>query len=231
LSVERKLLLSLLKLTKNSGIKQEIVAQEAKLPLSVTSVLLNKLQNENLVYLRAGIIEVNSEFRLKIAMKAIELGADIECINSALIWQEFEAMAASSLELNGYIAKKNVRFKHEGKRREIDVVGCRKPIVLCIDCKHWLKGMNPSTVAKMAGSQAERVEAFANSLPKIDTEYECTKWGRAKFVPIIISLIPSKFKFCNNIPIVPILQLQDFISQLPFCMDSIRFFERKSCYL
>jgi Holliday junction resolvase-like predicted endonuclease len=231
LSIEINLLISLLKLTENGSVKQETVNKYARLPASLASKLLEKLQNENLVYLKDSSIEVDTESRLKIAVKAVELGADIQSISDFLRWQEFEAIAAVALELNGYATKKNVRFKHGSRRWEIDVVGCRKPLVLCIDCKHWHHGMHPSTLTKMAASQAERVAAFADSLPKKTLDLPCVKWSKAKFIPVILSLIPFSPKFCGQVPIVPVLQLQDFVSQLPLNVELLKYFSREFSHL
>jgi Holliday junction resolvase-like predicted endonuclease len=231
MSVERKLLISLLKLTEQEAVKQENVNADSKLPSSTTSFLLEKLQNENLIYLKDGLISADAQSRLKLAVKAIQLGADIESVSDNLNWQEFEAMAALALELNGYSTQKNVRFKHEWRRWEIDVVGCRKPLVVCVDCKHWRHGMNPSTLRKMAQSQSERVAAFAESLPNKATRLPCVKWERAKFVPVILSLVPFGPKFCEDIPIVPVLMIQDFVSQLPLQLESLRYFSRVFSHL
>ncbi len=231
MSIERTLLISLLKLSQNGAVELENVNLDARLPSSVISTLLKKLQNENLVYKRDGLIEVNAECRLALAVRAIELGADVERLSNFLCWQEFEAMAAISLELCGYTTKKNVRFKHNRKRWEIDVIGFKKPLVLCIDCKHWRHGMHPSTLNKMAVAQATRVNALANSLPTVVTDFACIKWDQAKFVPVILSLVPFAGKFCDDIPIVPVLALQDFVSQLPLNLECLRYSSRKFNHL
>jgi hypothetical protein len=230
-SVERNLLISLLKLTEKGAVEQKNVDKDARLPASVTLTLLNKLQTENLLYLKDGLIEVDTESRLKLAVKATELGADIQCISDFLRWQEFEAMAALALELNGYATKKNVRFKGSGRRWEIDVVGCRKPLVVCIDCKHWHHGMHASTLKGVASAQTDRVAAFADSLPSTTLDLPCVKWIKAKFVPVILSLIPFGPKFSNNVPVVPVLQLQDFINQLPLNVESLKYFSREFSHL
>jgi Holliday junction resolvase-like predicted endonuclease len=226
-SIEKNLLISLLKLTENGPIRQESVIIDAKLPTSVASILLKKLQKEELVYLKNSLIEIDSPSRLKLAVKAVELGADVENISDLLQWQEFEAMAALALEQNGYETLKNVRFKNDGKRWEIDVVGCRKPIVVGIDCKHWHHGMHFSTLKKAATAQAERVAAFAESIPNKSINLPCVNWGKAKFVPVIVSLIQFGSNFCNDVPIVPVLKLRDFICQLPLQVDSLRYFEKR----
>jgi len=230
-SIERNLLTSLLKLTKNCSVEVESVNIDAKLPSAVTIKLLRKLQNERLATLNKDTIEVDAANRLRLAIKAINLGADVEVISDYLGWQEFEEMAAVALSANGYATKKNVRFKHVQKRWEIDVVGCRKPLVICIDCKHYHNSLHPATLRKMVESQVKRVEAFAESLPNTAINIESVKWDKAKFIPAILTLMPSSFKFVNDVPVVPVLQLQDFLSQLPIQVDSLKYFSRLFSHL
>jgi Holliday junction resolvase-like predicted endonuclease len=225
-SVERNLVISLLKLTRERFVLIESVKNDANIPLTIALKLLGKLQNAGLIYLKQGIIEVDSNSRLKLAVKAVSLGADVEHISNLLCWQEFEEIAALALKNNGYIVENNVRFKHAGRKWEVDVVGCRKPLVISIDCKHWQRGMAPSVLKRIVDAQVERTRALADSLPNINLKLECTKWDKAKFVPSVLSLIPSAFKFYDKVPVVPVLQLQDFINQLPAYTESLKFFPK-----
>ncbi len=204
----------------------EDVKNDARIPSAVASNLLGKLQNECLIYLKTDIIEVDSNCRLKLAVKAASLGADIERISDLLCWQEFEEIGALALRNNGYIVRNNVRFKHGGRRWEIDVVGCKKPLVVCIDCKHWQRAMAPSVLRRIVDEQAQRTHALAESLPNIALKLECQRWEKAKFIPSVLSLIPSANKFQDKVPVVPVLQLQDFISQLPAYIETLKFFPK-----
>jgi Holliday junction resolvase-like predicted endonuclease len=226
MSVERNLVISLLKLTKEGSVLIESVNKEARIPSVVTIKLLDKLQNENLIYLKPNSIEVDSNCRLKLAIKAAFLGADIEHISDLLRWQEFEEIAALVLKNNGYVVKNNVRFKHEGKRWEIDVVGCKKPLVICIDCKHWQRAISSSALHRIVDLQSQRTLALADILPNISLQLEFAKWEKAKFIPAVLSLVPSTFKFCQKVPVVPVLQLQDFLCQLPAYTESLKFFSK-----
>ena len=226
MSVERNLVISLLKLTKEGAVLIESVNKEARIPSTVALELLEKLQNENLIYLKPNSVEVDSTSRLKLAVKAASLGADVEHISDLLCWQEFEEIAAIALKNNGYVVQNNVRFKHGGRGWEIDVVGCKKPLVICIDCKHWQRAISSSALRRIVDLQSQRTLALADSLPNISLKLECSKWEKAKFIPAVLSLIPSAFKFYEKVPVVPVLQLQDFISQLPAYTDSLKFFPK-----
>jgi len=226
MSVERNLVISILKLTQKSAVLTENVNRDAHIPSATSRKLLQKLQNEGLIYLKQDSIEVESNGRLKLAVKAASLGADLEHISNLLCWQEFEEIAAFALKNNGYEVSNNVRFKNAARRWEIDVVGCKKPLVICIDCKHWQHGIAPSVLKRLVDSQVERTRAFADSLPNPSLKLECSKWSEAKFIPSILSLIPSSFKFYDKVPIVPILKLQDFLNQLPCYVESMKLFSK-----
>jgi hypothetical protein len=226
LSVERNLIISLLKLTKEAPVLIENVKTEAKTTKDIMLKLLDKFQNEGLLNLKNDAIEIDSSNRLKLAVKAASLGADAEHISDLLCWQEFEDIAAMALKNNGFVVSKNLRFKHAGRKWEIYAVGCKMPLVICIDCKHWQRGMAQSVLKRMVDAQVERTKALAESLPHAKISLECTKWGKANFVPAILSLLPSALKFYDNVPTVPILQLQDFLSQLPAYTYSLKFISK-----
>jgi len=193
--------------------------------------LLEKLQTEELLKLNQGSVEAHSENRLKLAIKAISLGADVEVVSGFLHWQEFESIAATALKNNGYIVKQNLRFKQAARRWEIDVVGCKKPLVVCVDCKDWHHGLPPSAIRRIVEAQVERARTLADSLPNLSVGLECVKWNKAKFVPVVLVLMPSRFKFCDDVPIVPVLQLQDFLYQLPVEVESLKYFQKEFLHL
>jgi len=227
MNIERELIISILKLTKNGLISAEVVSKDAKMPSTVAKNLLKKWQNDGLVYLQNKVIKVDSVKRLKLAVHAMQLGGDLERVSSFLDWKEFENIAAIAFELNSYSVTKNLRFKHAGRKWEIDIVGCKKPIVVCVDCKHWHHGMYPSAMRRIIEEQVERTFALAESMPKLAEEIDCASWSRVKLVPTILSLMTARSKFYKKVPIVPVLQLQDFISQLPAYVNSLKHFSRR----
>jgi Holliday junction resolvase-like predicted endonuclease/predicted transcriptional regulator len=223
--------MSLLKLTKDGPVLIKDVNKDARIATDIVKKMLENLQNEGLIYRKDDSIETNRDNRLRLAVKAASLGADFERVSAFFSWQEFEDITALALERNGYVVAKNVRFKHAGRRREIDVVGCRKPLVVCVDCKHWQHGLTPSVLNKIVEAQVERAHALADTLPSTELKIECVKWNNAKFVPVILSLFPSSFKFYDNVPAVPVLQLQDFLFQLPTQVESLKYFAKRFSHL
>lgn len=222
MNIERELIISILKLTKSGPISFEVVSKDAKIPLTIAENLGKKLQNNGAVYLRNKVVSVDSLKRLKLALRAVQLGGDLERVSGFLDWKGFEKIAAIAFEQNDYRVKKNLRFKHAGRKWEIDIIGCKKPMVVCVDCKHWHHGMYPSAIRRVVEEQVERTSALGESLPKLTEKIGFASWGAVKLVPAILSLTTVRSKFYNKVPIVPVLQLQDFLTQLPAYADSLK---------
>ncbi len=221
MSVESDVIMTVLKLTKEGPVLIERVNKHVRFPSTVVSELLQKLQKDGLVYSREEMLEATTLQRLELAVRALKRGADLEKVSGLLQWREFEAMVAFAFENNGYSVTRNLRFKHDGRRHEIDVVACRKPLILCVDCKHWHHSMGNAAMRRIAKEQISRVHSLASSLPNPKIDLELHSWRSARFVPVILSLVVDKSKFCSGVPIVPILQAQDFLNQLPAFADSM----------
>jgi hypothetical protein len=88
-----------------------------------------------------------------------------------------------------------------------------------------------SALKKIVEAQVERARALADTLPTPSLKVECVKWNKAKFVPVILSLMPSSFKFYDNVPVVPVLQLQDFLTQLPAYIGEVKYFTKEFSHL
>jgi Holliday junction resolvase-like predicted endonuclease len=223
MTVEKKILLSLLKLTQEGPISKGLVSKDARVPVQVAHEVLEKFSSEGVVQLKDTIVEVSSNQRVKLAIRATRLGADFERACRALRWDEFESITAAAFLANNFAVTKGFRFKHAGRRWEIDVIGCREPIVACVDCKHWRHGWGRSASIKAAEAQIERIEALARALESRQ-ELGLTNWKKATLVPMILSLIPAPFKFYKNTPIVPILKLPNFLNELPAHLNVLKTF-------
>lgn len=132
-----------------------------------------------------------------------------------LQWNEFENLAAGAFEANNFTVIKHFRFGWAGRRWEIDILGCKEPMVACVDCKHWRRGWRKSAIIRAVESQVERTQALTEVLPSLHKEVGLANWKRATLVPVVLSLVPGPSKFYTNVPIVPILQLQNFLNELP----------------
>jgi Holliday junction resolvase-like predicted endonuclease len=227
MNIERELIIAVLKATKTEVASLQVVSKEAKIPFKTAQNIMEKLQKDGLIYLRDDFLEASSLQRLKLAVHAIQLGADIERVANYLQWQEFEQIAVIAFERNGYSVTRNLRFTQGGRKWEIDIVACKKPLAVCVDCKHWHKSMYPSVLKKIVDEQVERTLALAETITSIAEKIHCTSWTSIKLVPAVLSLVTGRFKFYDNVPIVSVLQIQDFLAQLPAYTETLKHFTMK----
>jgi len=206
-------LISILKLTNSGAAAEEAVAMDANVPVQVTNDFLKGLREIGLIECENGKIEVSSNQRVKLAIHAINHGTDIERVCKVLEWIEFENFAATAFETNNFAVKRRFRFKASGRRWEIDVLAYSEPIVVCVDCKRWRRGWGNSAITKVAAAQAQRTEALAKAPHPLQRRIGLDGWRQATLFPAIISLFPGPVKFYKKVPVVPILQLQNFLDE------------------
>ncbi len=153
-------------------------------------------------------ITVSTQDRFKIAMLAAENGW-LDSTAVGLSWQEFEHFAEECLKLAGFEARRNVRIKDEKRSWQIDVVGARSPLVLCIDCKHWKPPNYPS---KFKEASAHQKTATMKLLAQKETGAET-----AVGLPVILTLHDPHRPIVDEVVMLPIQKLPDFLSNItPF---------------
>ncbi len=221
MSFEGEVIISILKSTKKHHSSHKLLNTDTKWPSADLQKLIGKMQKDGLVYVSGDLLQANETQRLNLAVRAVQLGADIERVTSFLHWKEFEDMAAVVSERNGYKVHRRLRFKHWGRRWEVDLVALKRPLIVSVDCKHWQRGLHPSTLKRIVEEQVRRTKALAECMPNPSIKIECANWDKTKFVPSVLTLVPYRLKFHENVPIVPILKLQDFLEQLPAFADSL----------
>lgn len=224
---EREILVSILQATsKDRCVRIEDVSRGLRFPKDLINRILEGFRNKGLMELGGGILLITSELRMKMAVRAIELGADVERVSRFLNWDEFEELSTLAFKKNGFQVKKNFRFSWMKRRWEVDVLGIRKPVVISADCKHWQRGWSGAASIRAAEKQVERTEALAEaSVSKIiRSRIGIDDWKHAYFIPIILSLAPSRHKFYEKTPIVPIMQLKDFLQNIIVYIDEVNAF-------
>ncbi len=227
MEIERRILVSLLKLTKQGPFQKELLGKDSRISMQVVDEILDRLCREGLCQQRRGVVEMTLTQRVKVAIHAIRLGADFERACEFLQWKEFENLAAEAFKTNNYNVTKNFHFKHAGKRWEVDLLACKEPLVVCVDCKHWHHGWSRASIVKAVEMQTQRAKALANEYPMVYEKLKLETWKYALFIPTVLSLIPGTFKFHNKVPIVPVLQMQNFLNELPAHILSLTHFDVK----
>jgi Holliday junction resolvase-like predicted endonuclease len=218
---------SILKHTNSGSVVAEIIAQDTNLPVQVVNNVLGALREIGLIECENEQIELSSNQRVKLAIHAINHGTDIERVCKVLEWKEFENFAATAFEKNNFAVKRNFRFKASGRRWEIDVLAYSEPIVVCVDCKRWRRGWGNSAITKVAAAQALRTEALAKNFQSIQRKIGLNDWKQATLFPAILSLFPGPVKFYNKVPVVPILQLQNFLDEFQGHKTELTHFQAK----
>ncbi len=228
MSAEREILTTVLKLTKNGPVDYSLVGKAARIPAEMAENILRKLADGALIKWRGKVLEASPDQRVKVAVHALELGADSESVCRLLEWKEFESIATAAFEAYDYRVIKNFRFRErDGKRWEIDLLAFKQPTIASVDCKHWGHSWTRASVVKTVEEHVERTGAFADVLPRIHVKIEIGSWNHAKVIPIVLSLLPSPFKFYRDTPIVPVLQMQSFLNELPAHVDLLTHFSQK----
>jgi Holliday junction resolvase-like predicted endonuclease len=220
-------LISILKLTNSGPAAEEAVAMDANVSVHVTDNVLKGLREIGLIECENGMIEVSSNQRVKLAIHAINHGTDIERVCKVLEWIEFENFAAAAFETNNFAVKRRFRFKASGRRWEIDVLAYSEPVIVCVDCKRWRRGWGNSAITKVAAAQAQRTEVLAKNLQSIQRKIELNDWKQATLFPVILSLFPGPVKFYKKVPVVPILQLQNFLNEFQGHITELTHFRAK----
>lgn len=212
--IERRLLLSLLKLTKEGPASSSMLQKESRMPASVLRAFLEKLYSEGLIQLHNDRVEASPMQRIRIAVRSLALGGDFEGVSRSLGWLEFEDIVALAFEENSYAVRRRLRFRSQGRRWEIDVLALRRPLLILVECKHWLHGFSASAIKKTVGEHLTKTQAFTEILLGLKEKLGLSDWPHATLVPVLVSLTRSPFKFYEGVPIVSVLQLPSFLSDL-----------------
>jgi len=160
---------------------------------------------------------------------ALDANVSVQVVDELL--QKFRDAELIKLQEKRIEASSNQRariaihaIKWAQRRWEIDVLGCREPLIVCVDCKHRSHGWRESAIRKAAGAQALRTKVLAEALPSLLKEIGLVQWRQATLIPVILSLVPGPSKFYNKVPIVPILQIQNFLNDLPVHITALSHF-------
>ncbi|MGQ9720099.1 MAG: nuclease-related domain-containing protein [Candidatus Jordarchaeum sp.] len=172
-------------------------------------------------------ITFDLESKLQISLIALEHGEEIEKVCKILTWKEFETFTTNVLEKNNYLCIQNFRLKHNQKRYEVDIIGLKKPLILCVDSKHYKKSGKSHALKKACKKQIERVEALFRELPRYIAKLRIMEWKNANIIPLIVTLLPEEINFFEQVPIVPFFKFNNFIIELQTYISEIYHIQTK----
>ena len=213
--VSRNVLLSILQCTCLDGTATvNQLAELSRTPKSIIETDLERLVTSNLLSVIGDKVSVENEQRIALAIEAFKGGADPERVCRKLNWKEFEEVAMIALDSNGYSTSKHFVFKHGKMRREIDLVGVKGKLVLCVDCKHWMYGWHRSRMTTAVRQQVERTKALAAEASNVTKRLNLPHLTRFTFLPLLVTLADVASRTIQNVPVVPILRMGTFLDGL-----------------
>ena len=171
---------------------------------SCSTELSEMLASELALEVRDGTVKLSSEQRLDIAMSEARRGF-LQDASRFLEWRDFERFAERCLEEMGFQSSRDIRMTAEGRRWQIDVIGLKDSLLVCLDCKHWAPPLSPSRFKDPEAHQAAATRLYATklarenssvitSLPVILTLYEPQQNISDKSVIIEVQKLPSMLR-------------------------------------
>jgi hypothetical protein len=217
---EREALLAILRATRGQPSSRDGVMGFSR-SNEVMSLVLGRLIDEGLISEDQGVLRASHGQRLRIAIKAVNAGAGVDRVSRALGWQEFEDISAHIFEENGFSVRRRFRFKVQGRGMEVDVVACRRPHIICAECKRWSRGLGGSAVGRAVEAHVDKVRRLGENLPKLVRRLGLVGWSEAIITPAAITLTSTAAKIYEGVPIIPILELPSFLSEFEANLDSL----------
>ena len=148
---------------------------------------------------------------VKILISLVENGYLIEDLSEKLNWFEFEYLCMKIFQFHNYNSKIHYRFINEKKRYEFDILCFKKGHIITVDAKRWsARYGKKSSLKNYALKQNERTIKFIRS-GKLN---EFKEYGIEKIYPIIITLYNEQIYFYDDIPIIPIYNLNNFLNNI-----------------
>ena len=148
------------------------------------------------------------------ALALTKLGCDVDRIARSLAWAEFEDYCAMAISAAGYAVRRNVRLRKP--TRQIDIVAESASLVLSVDCKHWRRGAGPAGLEAPALAQAQRTRLYAE---------RSKKGGNMAFLPVLLTMVDSRVRVVEGVPVVPLQALRDFLASVSRFDEGLSFFK------
>jgi Holliday junction resolvase-like predicted endonuclease len=209
----RRLLLKQLLIETNEGVSElSYVHERLNFSDEVFDQLISELMQENLITISDNTVILTLSQRIDIAVKALELGSDIEVISRSLNWLEFEELCARVFHQNGFKVNRRFRFYAEGRRWEIDLFAFKKPWIILAECKHWSKGMSNSSAMKIIEVHFEKCRILAEHFHDVSVKAKVYDRGFYTIIPMALTLSPTPIEIYRQIPIVSILSFPSFLN-------------------
>lgn len=127
---------------------------------------------------------------------------DLERVSKEVVWQNFEILVGFIFEANNFQININKVRTFNKKRRQYDVIAKKNGKTYLVECKKWAGNRyRLSALKKAIEKHKERTEFYRNL-------------SGENSIPIIVTFVEEDIKFYEDMPIVPVLRLNSFISEI-----------------
>jgi hypothetical protein len=123
-------------------------------------------------------------------------------VSEAVVWQNFERLAAFIFEKNDFEVSVNTVKTWNKKRRQYDVISWKSNRTFLVECKKWAGSRYRLSALKKAIEQHKERTVFYENIMNEDA------------IPLVVTLVEEEIHWYEAVPIVPILKLNSFISEL-----------------
>lgn len=164
--------------------------------------------------------------RIALLEALLSRGFTVEYLASLFTWRDFEAFSDEVFTKHGYFSLRNFRFSQGGRRFEVDLLALKKPLLLCVECKHYKKPKAIMPSKQSMERHVERAKALAKSMPRLTLDVGVSGWGHVKVIPLIITLTQEGIQ--KGVPVVPVFKLNTFLLELDSNIDLICSFDAEA---
>ncbi len=159
--------------------------------------------------------------KVRVAIRALQLGESNRLILTSLTWQEFEEFVAQILSAHGFQVRH--RFRYTTTRRyEIDILAGRQPVLFCIDCKQYGVRLGKAASLRTASEeQFQRTQALARNFVKFQADLGFLDWPDIILIPMLVTLLTEDIQFHDRVPIIPASLFNAFLLGYEEQMDTL----------
>ena len=122
--------------------------------------------------------------------------SELEDLKNSVNWQNFEKLTKTIFEENGYDSGSEMLMLKQTKR-QFDVIAKNSSKTFLVDCKNW---KNLGNVRIAVKQHLERCKKYFREFPNESIQ------------PILVVPFPATVEFHKNVPIVPIMSLNNYLN-------------------
>jgi hypothetical protein len=227
LDINKRLILAILKETSSGSTAIKDLTTSIHLTPQLVKKDLHILVEASLLSILDDRIRLSSSQRIRLGIEALSLGSSLNEVCKSLSWGEFEDFCLEVLHENGFVVNKHFRFKATGRGWEIDLAARRGSMMMLIDCKHWNRGHQASSLRKVAERNLTCTKALLTVMPDVSDRLKIATSSSLSLLPVILTMLRSSVKIHLGVPIVSISQFNDFIYELPEYISGLAVFPAK----